>query len=226
MKKLPKIKLFYTARIAFILAAIVVLMFWGGPYAVNGSVAELSLDGQPGILMEGSSSLLISGHRFACERPLYPLVNNSEIRNRCTTILAGKPLDLEFKIRPFQVDACQLKYGDRVLKCDGFQDYRNRQGQADFWVEESLNLTAGDRLWILLENPLANIFGNISELDWNAMDKIVPWAIAALFSLGIWLDFRKLSVSLAILFSSIPLFLTPFLKWLVPVVLLITGHLD
>lgn len=226
MKKLPKFRLFYTVRIAFILAAIGVLMYWGGPYPVNGSVARLHLDGLPVSLRGGYPGLVVSGHRFACDRPLSPRELSPEIRNRCATDVAGKLLELEFQIRPFQVDFCQLKYGARVMKCHGIQDYRNRADQADFWVEDSLELTAFDRLWLLLNNPLANIFGNISELDWNPLMKILPWVISSLFGVGIWLDFRKLSMSKAILFGLTTLFLTPFFERLVLGLVVITGHVD
>jgi hypothetical protein len=221
MKKLSQLRLFYTTIITFILSAIVTLMYWGGPYSINGSVARLHLDGLPVSLMGGKPGLVFSGHRFKCDLKLSP-----EIRSRCTTVLAGKPLELKFRIQPFSVDFCKLKYGDRVMKCDGLQDYRNQAGQADFWIKDSLDLTAFDRIWILLNNPLANIFGNINELDWDSLIKILPWLISFLLCVGIWLDLRKLSVSTAILFGLGFLFLVPFFERLVTRIVLIMGHVD
>lgn len=227
MKNLPKFQLVHTRRIALIFAALLILMYWGGPYSINGSVARLYFDRLPVSLSGGNPGLVVSGHRFACDRQLSPFRKmNQQMRNRCTTHIAGKLLDLEFQIEPFKVHDCQLKYGDRAMKCNGFQDYKNRTGQADFWLDTPLALTEIDRFWILINNPLANIFGNISELDWNTLDKILAWVISSLLGLGLWLDFRKASASLAILLSLIPLFLNPLTHWLVLLSIIVTGHVD
>lgn len=184
---------------------------------MRGSVAELNLGGQPGVF--------ISGHRFSCNWKQF-----SDNITRCRTILKGKPLEVEFTLNlegPLGcTDSCNLRYDDRNFLCNGFKDYRHKKGQVDLDVENPLDLTEFDRWWVLLNNPLANFFGNISEIDWDRLLGILPWVISSLIGVGIWLDLRRVSILTATLLSPLALVLTPVIGWFTALVLILTGQVD
>jgi hypothetical protein len=94
-------------------------------------------------------------------------------------------------------------------------------------MENSLDLTESDRWWLLLTNPLANIFGNITEIDWKNIEPIVTWVVSILISVGIWLELSRASVLWATILSLGTLALVrPLVWWFTLLVLVLTGHAD
>jgi hypothetical protein len=108
-----------------------------------------------------------------------------------------------------------------------------RRGQVDLSVENSLGLTQFDQFWLMLTNSLANIFGNITEIDWDKITPILTMPISILAGIAIGLDLMQFSETRSILpyfkvFLAIPiaLLLQPAVLSFVNLVLILTGHAD
>jgi len=151
------------------------IMFWGGPSSVAGAVAELRI-----------GDTIVSGHSFSCDWK-----DASNNINRCRTTLKGRSLEIEFKVDPLEVRQCNIRYSEQSFQCGGFNDYRHKPGQADLWIENSLGLTDFDRIWLFLTNPLANLFGNITEIDWDNITPILSWVVAILIAAALGLHFMQ-----------------------------------
>ncbi|GET44060.1 hypothetical protein [Microseira wollei] len=207
----------YWSILAYCLVIAIAVMYWGGPISVGGAIAELRIG-------EGDRSIILSGHQFLCDWQ-----HSRYNVTRCRTLLKRKSLEVEFTLnRPLAgPETCNIKYDGRVFTCKGFNDYRHKTGQVDLYMENSLDLTESDRWWLLLTNPLANIFGNISEIDWSNIEPIVTWVVSILISVGIWLELSRVSVLWATILSLGTLALVrPFVRWLTLLVLILTGHVD
>jgi hypothetical protein len=226
----------YTLSLAYCLVAAIFIMYLGGPISIQGSVAELKIgEGARSdiTIKESERIILISGHRFFCDWKW-----NQEVSTRCKTRLKGKPLEVEFMLElpadaPGGVIFCHLQYDGQLLNCGAFKDYRHKKGQVDLSVENSLGLTQSDRFWLMLTNPLANIFGNITEIDWDKITPILTMSISILAGIAIGLDLMQFSETRSILpyfkvFLAIPiaLLLQPAVLSFVNLVLILTGHAD
>lgn len=206
----------YTHIAAYFLTIVIVLISWGGPDAVRGAVVSLRIDGQPDVI--------VSGHRFSCNWR-----KSSDNLNQCRTRLKGRILEVEFIInKVLSPNPCSLKYNDRLFTCSGFNDVWLGQDDAvKIWVGDTLGLTQFDRWWILLNNPLANLFGNLSESEWDRLELILAWIVSILTGVGIWLDWKRWSLPIATLFSlvTVPL-MTPVVRWCLGLLVWFSGHVD
>jgi hypothetical protein len=217
------------AIVAYCLIIAIGIMFWGGPTSVGGAVAEFRIgEGSSSelALREGHRVTIVSGHSFSCDWK-----DASNNINRCRTNLKGRSLEIEFKVELFQVPQCNIRYSGQSFQCGGFNDYRHKPGQADLWIENSLGLTDFDRIWLLLTNPLANIFGNITEIDWNNITPILNWVVAISISVAIGWRFMqtpRVGSRFAgfILIVAISILIRPIVWWFTQLVLMITGHAD
>src|SRR4028119_984125 len=169
------------AIVGYCLIIAIGIIFWGGPISVAGSVAELRIgEGSRSelALREGHRITIVSGHSFSCDWK-----DASNNINRCRTNLKGRSLEIEFKVGWLEVvPQCNIRYSEQSFQCGGFNDYRHKPGQADLWIENSLGLTDFDRIWLFLTNPLANLFGNITEIDWDNIIHILSWVVAIIIA--------------------------------------------
>lgn len=213
-----------------LIIAIGIMIFWGGPSSVAGPVAELRIgEGSSSelALREGHRITIVSGHSFSCDWK-----DASNNINRCRTNLKGRSLEIEFKVEPLvKVPQCNIRYSEQSFQCGGFTDMRHKLGQADFWIENSLGLTDFDRIWLFLTNPLANLFGNITEIDWNYIIPILSWVVAILIAAPLRLDFMqtpRVGSRFAgfIQIVQISILITPIVWWFTVLLLLRTGHVD
>lgn len=223
-KRLPHSPL---AIAAYCLIIAIGIMFWGGPISVDGAVAELRIgEGSSSelALREGHRMTIVSGHSFSCDWK-----DASNNINRCRTNLKGRSLEIEFKVEPLGVPQCNIRYSEQSFQCGGSHDYRHKPGQADFWIENSLGLTDFDRIWLFLTNPLANLFGNITEIDWNYIIPILSWVVAILIAAALGLDFMETprgGSRFAGFILPISILITPIVLWFTVLGLLVTGHVD
>jgi hypothetical protein len=225
-KRLPHSPL---AIVAYCLIIAIGIMFWGGPISVAGAVAELRIgEGSSSelALREGHRMTIVSGHSFSCDWK-----DASNNINRCRTNLKGRSLEIEFKVEPFEVPQCNIRYSEQSFQCGGFNDYRHKAGQADLWIENSLGLTDFDRIWLFLTNPLANLFGNITEIDWDNITPILSWVVAILIAAALGLHFMqtpRVGSRFAgfILIVPISILIRPIVWWFTGLVLILTGHVD
>lgn len=214
---------------AYCLIIAIGIMFWGGPISVAGAVAELRIgEGSSSelALREGHRMTIVSGHSFSCDWK-----DASNNINRCRTNLKGRSLEIEFKVEPFKVPQCNIRYSEQSFQCGGSHDYRHKPGQADLWIENSLGLTDFDRIWLFLTNPLANLFGNITEIDWNNITPILSWVVAILIAAALGLHFMQTPRVWSrfagfILIVPISILIRPIVWWFTGVVLILTGHVD
>ena len=217
------------AIVAYCLIIAIGIIFWGGPISVAGSVAELRIgEGSSSYLAfrEGHGITIVSGHSFSCDWK-----DASNNINRCRTNLKGRSLEIEFKVEPFEVPQCNIRYSEQSFQCGGSNDYRHKPGQADLWIENSLGLTDFDRIWLFLTNPLANIFGKMTENDWDNIMPILSWVVAILIAAALGLQFMqtpRVGSRFAgfILIVPISILITPIVWWFTLLVLLLTGHVD
>lgn len=218
------------AIVAYCLIIAIGIMFWGGPLSVAGSVAELRIgEGSSSelALREGHRMTIVSGHSFSCDRK-----DASNNINRCRTNLKGRSLEIEFKVGWLEVvPQCNIRYSGQSFQCGGFNDFRHKDGQADLWIENSLGLTDFDRIWLFLTNPLANLFGNITEIDWDNITPILSWVVAILIVAALGLHFMqtpRVGSRFAgfILIVPISILIRPIVWWFTAVVLILTGHVD
>jgi len=226
-KRLPHSPL---AIAAYCLIIAIGIIFWGGPISVAGSVAELRIgEGstyQLG-LREGHGITIVSGHSFSCDWK-----DASNNINRCRTNLKGRSLEIEFKVEPFsKVPQCNIRYSGQSFQCGGFNDLRHKSGQADLWIENSLGLTDFDRIWLFLTNPLANLFGNITERDWENITPILNWVVTILIGAALGLQFMQtprvwLRFAGFILIVPISILIIPIVGRFTLLLLLLTGHVD
>jgi hypothetical protein len=129
------------------------------------------------------------------------------------------------------VPECNIRYSGQSFQCGGLYDMRHKSNQADLWIENSLGLTDLDRIWLFLTNPLANLFGNITEIDWNNITPILSWVVAILIAAALGLHFMqtpRVGSRFAgfILIVPISILITPIVWWFTGLVLLLTGHVD
>ncbi len=225
-KRLPHSPL---AIAAYCLIIAIGIMFWGGPISVAGSVAELRIgEGSSSelALREGHRITIVSGHSFSCDWK-----DASNNINRCRTNLKGRSLEIEFKVEPFEVPQCNIRYSEQSFQCGGFYDLRHKSNQADLWIENSLGLTDFDRIWLFLTNPLANLFGNITEIDWDNITPILNWVVAILIAAALGLHFMqtpRVGSRFAgfILIVPISILIRPIVWRFTGLVLILTGHAD
>ena len=226
-KRLPHSPL---AIAAYCLIIAIGIMFWGGPISVAGPVAELRIgEGSSSelALREGHRITIVSGHSFSCDWK-----DASNNINRCRTNLKGRSLEIEFKVGWLEVvQQCNIRYSEQSFQCGGFNDIRHKPGQADLWIENSLGLTDFDRIWLFLTNPLANLFGNITELDWNTITPILSWVVSILIAVALGLQFMqtpRVGSRFAgfILIVPISILIRPIVEWFTLLVLILTGHVD
>ena len=225
-KRLPHSPL---AIVAYCLIIAIGIMFWGGPISVAGAVAELRIgEGSSSelALREGHRMTIVSGHSFSCDWK-----DASNNINRCRTNLKGRSLEIEFKVKLFEVTQCNIRYSGQSFQCGGSNDYRHKPGQADLWIENSLGLTDFDRIWLFLTNPLANLFGNITEIDWDNIIPILTWVVAILIAAALGLHFMqtpRVGSRFAgfILIVPISILIRPIVWWFTLLVLVLTGHAD
>src|SRR4028119_304804 len=225
-KRLPHSPL---AIAAYCLIIAIGIMFWGGPISVAGSVAELRIgEGSSSelALREGHRITIVSGHYFSCDWK-----DASNNINRCRTNLKGRSLEIEFKVEPFKVPQCNIRYSEQSFQCGGSNDYRHKAGQADLWIENSLGLTDFDRIWLFLTNPLANLFGNITEIDWDNITRILNWVVTILIAAALGLHFMQtprvwLRFAGFILIVPISILIRPIVWRFTLLVLILTGHAD
>jgi hypothetical protein len=214
---------------AYCLIIAIGIMFWGGPISVAGAVAELRIgegSSSESALREGHRITIVSGHSFSCDWK-----DASNNINRCRTNLKGRSLEIEFKVDPLEVRQCNIRYSEQSFQCGGFKDYRHKPGQADLWIENSLGLTDFDRIWLFLTNPLANLFGNITEIDWENIISILSWVVAILIAAALGLHFMqtpRVGSRFAgfILIVPISILIRPIVWWFTALVLVLTGHAD
>ena len=226
-KRLPHSP-FAIAAYCLIIVAIGI-MYWGGPSSVAGAVAELRIgEGSRSelALRQGHRITIVSGHSFSCDWK-----DASNNINRCRTNLKGRSLEIEFKVEPFKVPQCNIRYSEQSFQCRGFNDFRHKRGQADLWIENSLGLTDFDRIWLFLTNPLANLFGNITEIDWNYIIPILSWVVAILITAALGLhkvQTPRVGSRFAgfILIVRRSILITPIVGWFTVLVLILTGHVD
>jgi len=204
------------------------IMFWGGPSSVAGAVAEFRIgegSRSESALREGHRITIVSGHSFSCDWK-----DASNNINRCRTNLKGRSLEIEFKVEPFKVPQCNIRYSEQSFQCGGSNDYRHKPGQADLWIENSLGLTDFDRIWLFLTNPLANLFGNITEIDWDNIIPILTWVVAILIAAALVHSMQTPRVGSRfagfILIVPISILITPIVWWFTLLVLIVTGHAD
>ncbi|MEG4518444.1 MULTISPECIES: hypothetical protein [unclassified Microcoleus] len=206
------------------------IMFWGGPISVAGSVAELRIgEGSSSelALREGHRITIVSGHSFSCDWK-----DASNNINRCRTNLKGRSLEIEFKEGWMEVvPECNIRYSGQSFQCGAFYDMRHKSNQADLWIENSLGLTDFDRIWLFLTNPLANLFGNITEMDWNNITPILSWVVAILIAAALGLHFMqtpRVGSRFAgfILIVPISILIRPIVGWFTLLVLILTRHVD
>ena len=226
-KRLPHSPL---AIAAYCLIIAICIMFWGGPISVAGAVAELRIgEGSSSelALREGHRMTIVSGHSFSCDWK-----DASNNINRCRTNLKGRSLEIEFKVEFLEVPQCNIRYSGQSFQCGAFYDMRHKSGQADLWIENSLGLTDFDRIWLFLTNPLANLFGNITELDWDIITPILSWVVAILIAAALGLQFMqtpRVGSRFAGFILIVPisiLIITPIVWWFTLSVLIETGHVD
>ena len=216
--------------VAYCLIIAIGIIFWGGPISVAGSVAELRIgegSSSESALREGHRITIVSGHSFSCDWK-----DASNNINRCRTNLKGRSLEIEFKEGWAEVvPQCNIRYSGQSFQCGGFYDLRHKSNQADLWIENSLGLTDFDRIWLFLTNPLANLFGNITEIDWNKITPILSWVVAILIAAALGLHFMQtpwvgLRFAGFILIVPISILITPSVESFIVLVLLLTGHVD
>ena len=226
-KRLPHSPL---AIAAYCLIIAIGIMFWGGPISVAGAVAELRIgEGSSSelALREGHRITIVSGHSFSCDWK-----DASHNIHRCRTNLKGRSLEIEFKDGWMEVVAqCNIRYSGQSFQCGAFYDMPHKSNQADLWVENSLGLTDFDRIWLFLTNPLANLFGNITEIDWNNITPILSWVVAILIAAALGLHFMqtpRVGSRFAgfILIVPISILIRPIVWWFTGLVLILTGHVD
>ena len=226
-KRLPHSPL---AIVAYCLIIAIGIMFWGGPISVAGPVAELRIgegSSSESALREGHRITIVSGHSFSCDWK-----DASNNINRCRTNLKGRSLEIEFKVGWAEVvSQCNIRYSEQSFQCGCSHDYRHKPGQADLWIENSLGLTDFDRIWLFLTNPLANLFGNITESDWNNITPILSWVVAILIAAALGLHFMqtpRVGSRFAgfILIVPISILIRPIVEWFTYVVLILTLHVD
>jgi len=214
---------------AYCLIIAIGIMFWGGPISVAGAVAELRIgEGSSSelALREGHRMTIVSGHSFSCDWK-----DASNNINRCRTNLKGRSLEIEFKVEPLEVPQCNIRYSEQSFQCGGSHDYRHKPGQADLWIENSLGLTDFDRIWLFLTNPLANLFGNITEIDWDNIIPILNWVVTILIAAALGLHFMQtprvwLRFAGFILIVPISILIRPIVWRFTLLVLVLTGHAD
>ena len=107
----------------------------------------------------------------------------------------------------------------------------HKSNQADVWIENSLGLTDFDRIWLFLTNPLANIFGNMIESDWDNITPILSWVVAILIAAALGLHFMQTPRVWSrfagfILIVPVSILIRPIVWWFTGVVLILTGHVD
>ena len=128
------------------------------------------------------------------------------------------------------VPQCNIRYSEQSFQCGGSHDYRHKPGQADLWIENSLGLTDFDRIWLFLTNPLANLFGNITEIDWNNIIPILTLVVAILIAAALvqFMQTPRVGSRFAgfILIVQISILITPIVWWFTLLGLLVTGHVD
>src|SRR4028119_184721 len=212
---LKKIFLHYPLAIAAYCLIMAGIMFWGGPISVAGAVAELRI-----------GDTIVSGHSFSCDWK-----DASNNINRCRTTLKGRSLEIEFKVELFEVRQCNIRYSEQLFQCGGSHDFRHKPGQADLWIGNSLGLTNFDLIWLFLTNPLANLFGNITEIDWGYITPILSWVVAILIAAALDLDFMqtpRVGSRFAgfLIIVQISILITPIVWLFTLLVLLQTGHVD
>jgi hypothetical protein len=170
---------------------------------------------------------IVSGHSFSCDWK-----DASNNINRCRTNLKGRSLEIEFEEGWAEVvPQCNIRYSEQSFQCGGFYDLRHKRGQADLWIENSLGLTDFDRIWLFLTNPLANLFGNITEIDWDNIIPILSWVVAILIAAALGLHFMqtpRVGSRFAgfILIVPISILIRPIVGWFTLLVLILTGHAD
>jgi hypothetical protein len=226
-KRLPHSPL---AIAAYCLIIAIGIMFWGGPISVAGAVAELRIgEGSSSelALREGHRITIVSGHSFSCDWK-----DASNNINRCRTNLKGRSLEIEFKEGFMEVvPECNIRYSGQSFQCGAFYDMPHKSNQADVWIENSLGLTDFDRIWLFLTNPLANLFGNITEIDWDNITPILSWVVAIIIAAALGLHFMQTPRVWSrfagfILIVPISILIRPIVWWFTGLVLLLTGHLD
>jgi len=226
-KRLPHSPL---AIVAYCLIIAIGIMFWGGPISVAGSVAELRIgEGSSSelSLLEGHRMTIVSGHSFSCDWK-----DASHNIHRCRTNLKGRSLEIEFKEGWMEVvPECNIRYSGQSFQCGAFYDMPHKSNQADVWIENSLGLTDFDRIWLFLTNPLANIFGNMIESDWDNITPILSWVVAILIAAALGLQFMQTPRVWSrfagfILIVPISILIRPIVWWFTDVVLILTGHVD
>ena len=226
-KRLPHSPL---AIVGYCLIIAIGIMFWGGPISVAGAVAELRIgegSSPQSALREGHRMTIVSGHSFSCDWK-----DASNNINRCRTNLKGRSLEIEFKDGWMEVvPECNIRYSGQSFQCGAFYYLNHKPGQADLWIENSLGLTDFDRIWLFLTNPLANLFGNITELDWNNITPLLSWVVAILIAAALGLHFMqtpRVGSRFAgfILIVPISILIRPIVWWFTGLVLILTGHVD
>jgi hypothetical protein len=226
-KRLPHSPL---AIAAYCLIIAIGIMFWGGPISVAGAVAELRIgegSSSESALREGHRITIVSGHSFSCDWK-----DASHNIHRCRTNLKGRSLEIEFKDGWVEaVPECNIRYSGQSFQCGGLYDMRHKSNQADLWIENSLGLTDLDRIWLFLTNPLANLFGNITEIDWNNITPILSWVVAILIAAALGLQFMQTPMVGSrfagfILIVPISILIRPIVWWFTGLVLILTGHAD
>jgi hypothetical protein len=226
-KRLPHPPL---AIAAYCLIIAIGILFWGGPISVAGAVAELSIgegSSPRSALLEGHRITIVSGHSFSCDWK-----DASHNIHRCRTNLKGRSLEIEFEDGWVEaVPQCNIRYSGQSFQCDGLYDLHHKPGQADLWIENSLGLTDFDRIWLVLTNPLANLFGNMIESDWHNITPILSWVVAILIAAALGLQFMQTPMVGSrfagfILIVPISILITPIVLWFTTLVLLLTGHVD
>jgi len=226
-KRLPHSPL---AIVAYCLIIAIGILFWGGPISVAGAVAQLRIgEGSSSALAlrEGHRITIVSGHSFSCDWK-----DASHNIHRCRTNLKGRSLEIEFKDGWMEVvPQCNIRYSEQSFQCGAFYYLNHKPGQADLWIENSLGLTDFDRIWLFLTNPLANLFGNITEPDWNNIAPILSWVVAILIAAALGLHFMqtpRVGSRFAgfILIVPISILITPIVWWFTLLVLILTGHVD
>ncbi|MEG4009382.1 hypothetical protein QUA41_09970 [Microcoleus sp. Pol11C1] len=225
-KRLPHSPL---AIAAYCLIIAIGIIFWGGPISVAGSVAELRIGegSRYGLAREGHRITIVSGHSFSCDWK-----DASNNINRCRTNLKGRSLEIEFKEGWLEVvPQCNIRYSGQSFQCGAFYDLPHKPNQADVWIENSLGLTDFDRIWLFLTNPLANIFGNMIESDWDNITPILSWVVAILIAAALGVQFMQTPrvgsrFAGLILIVPISILITPIVWCFTLLVLILTGHVD
>ncbi|HEY9858315.1 MAG TPA: hypothetical protein V6D16_02335 [Candidatus Obscuribacterales bacterium] len=191
----------------------IALLVLAGPLFISSPIATLTIG-------PDTQRAVLSGHRFHCleQDPI-------ETFARCITHLKGQQLALEFTYGGqgnAVLTQCNVKYGQRVIKCSGGYDYRARFGQPFVYIQEDLGLTDFDRQMLWLENPLISV----SESDWLILNRKFASVLSVLLGIGIWLNVKLKPAWRVVLVSvNIPVLVVP-VESLITLVLLLAGYVD